>query len=68
MLKRALVALAFIGSASALFGQTKQLAVGDELPSVEMDLGFPPSKVNVKEHVAGKSVILMGLPGAFTPT
>jgi len=35
---------------------------------VELDLGFPPSKVDVAAHVAGKKVILMGLPGAFTPT
>ena len=29
---------------------------------------FPPKKVNVAEYVAGKNVILVGLPGAFTPT
>ena len=34
----------------------------------ELDLGFPPEKVNLAQRVAGKKVILVGLPGAFTPT
>ena len=42
--------------------------VGTKAPSVDLDLGFPPSKVNLAERVAGKKVILVGLPGAFTPT
>lgn len=29
---------------------------------------FPPKKVNVAEYIAGRNVILVGLPGAFTPT
>lgn len=29
---------------------------------------FPVKKVNMGEYVAGKNVILVGLPGAFTPT
>lgn len=29
---------------------------------------FPPKIVNVAEYVKGKNVILVGLPGAFTPT
>jgi len=29
---------------------------------------FPPEKVNIAQYVAGKNVILVGLPGAFTPT
>ena len=42
--------------------------VGTKAPSVDLDRGFPPSKVNLAERVAGKKVILVGLPGAFTPT
>ena len=46
-----------------------QLKAGDTVPAgVTLDLGFPPSKIDVAEHVKGKKVILMGLPGAFTPT
>ena len=68
LLRSALVALVFSTASALPFMAPKQLAVGDSLPSVEIDLGFPPSKVNVAEYVAGKKVILMGLPGAFTPT
>ena len=44
------------------------IAAGVKVPSIELDHGFPPQKVNVAEHVAGKKVIILGLPGAFTPT
>ena len=33
-----------------------------------LDLGFPPEKINLAERIAGKKVIIVGLPGAFTPT
>jgi len=47
----------------------KFFGVGDAIPStLTLDLGFPPTKVNVLEHTKGKKVILMGLPGAYTPT
>ena len=41
---------------------------GDMLPSLELDIEFPPKKVNILEYSKGKKIILMGLPGAFTPT
>lgn len=44
------------------------IKVGDTLPSVTVDYGFPPEKINVLERAKGKNIILMGLPGAFTPT
>jgi len=44
------------------------IKVGDTLPSVTLDFGFPPEKVNLLERAKGKNIILMGLPGAFTPT
>jgi hypothetical protein len=44
------------------------LAVGSEIPSVPLDCGFPPTKVNLAERTKGKRVIVVGLPGAFTPT
>lgn len=43
--------------------------VGTKVPSdVDLDLGFPPTKITLSERIAGKKVILVGLPGAFTPT
>lgn len=43
-------------------------AVGDKMPSVELHKGFPPHKVNMADYTKDKKVILVGLPGAFTPT
>ena len=46
-----------------------QLKAGDTVPAgVTLDLGFPPSKIDLASYIKGKKVILMGLPGAFTPT
>lgn len=42
-------------------------AVGDTFPNVDVDFGFPPMKVNMKDRLAGKKTIVVGLPGAFTP-
>ena len=67
-MQRSLIALALCATAAAgPFGK-KTVKVGDTVPSVEIDLGFPPSKVNVLEHTQKGTFILMGLPGAYTPT
>lgn len=58
---------ATIGGARA-FSPTMSLAVGDKVPSADLDFGFPPMKVNVADRIKGKKVLLVGLPGAFTPT
>lgn len=43
--------------------------VGDTLPEgAFLDEGFPPKQVPLKEICAGKKIVLVGLPGAFTPT
>ena len=42
--------------------------LGTRIPSVNLDLGFPPAKIDLAARVANKKVILVGLPGAFTPT
>jgi len=50
----------------------KPATVGSRLPSVEIDCGFPPeaagNRCNILERTKGKRVIIVGLPGAFTPT
>jgi peroxiredoxin len=46
-----------------------QSLVGSKIDSrLVLDFGFPPQKINLAERVANKKVILVGLPGAFTPT
>ena len=45
------------------------VAVGDKFPNVTLQKGpFPPQKVDMTERLAGKKTIMVGLPGAFTPT
>jgi hypothetical protein len=56
---------ASFGGYSAAFAA---IAPGSKIPSVELDSGFPPKKVNMAEHIAGRNVFVVGLPGAFTPT
>ena len=63
-----IIAVRMISLISTLAVLSSPFLVGTKAPSVDLDLGFPPSKVNLAERVAGKKVILVGLPGAFTPT
>jgi len=54
----------------AIYLATALLAlVGERVPSITLDQGWgPPSKIDLAERVKGKKVLLLGLPGAFTPT
>lgn len=61
----------FASTASAgVFGPPLAFAasVGQKVPSVNLHSGFPPDMVNAADYVKGRSVIIVGLPGAFTPT
>jgi hypothetical protein len=63
--------LASTASAAHFGGHAAAFAAitpGTKLPAVELHSGFPPSMVNMAEHVAGRKVAIVGLPGAFTPT
>jgi peroxiredoxin len=42
--------------------------VGDKVPFANLHWGFPPQMINTAQHVMGRSVLVVGLPGAFTPT
>jgi peroxiredoxin len=46
------------------------IAVGQLLPNVKLTLVTPDGSkpVDTKDYFAGKTVVLFGLPGAFTPT
>lgn len=44
-------------------------AAGSKVPDVELDYAsWPPTPFSVAERLAGKKTIVVGLPGAFTPT
>lgn len=46
----------------------KAAKVGDSIPAVSLDDGFPPEPFKLADYCKGKKVVLVGLPGAFTPT
>ena len=54
----------------ALLGHdASAVKVGDIIPAdVSLHFGFPPEDINLHDRIAKKKVILVGLPGAFTPT
>ena len=49
-------------------GAAAAIAKGDKMPDVTLDKGFPPQKVPLSKIIGGKKVVMVGLPGAFTPT
>jgi len=56
-------------AAALLVVGASAVKVGEKIPAdVDLHLGFPPEKINLSQRIAGKKVILVGLPGAFTPT
>jgi len=62
------MASAFVPSPSFIRSTLLNVAVGDSMPSVTLDSGFPPEKVDISEYTKGKKMVIVGLPGAFTPT
>jgi len=40
---------------------------GHPIPNVALHKGFPPAMVKLNDFCKGKKVVLVGLPGAFTP-
>jgi peroxiredoxin len=57
-----------VSCAAALSSAHAVIKVGDSIPNVGLDLGFPPEKVMLGDFCKGKKVVVVGLPGAFTPT
>ena len=41
------------------------MSVGDSIPNVSLDKGFPPTKVPLAEFCKGKKIVLVGLPGEY---
>jgi len=44
------------------------IAAGDSIPAVDLHKDFPPDMVPLAEYAKDKSLLMIGLPGAFTPT
>jgi len=59
------LAVAALSAASSLAFTIK---AGDSLPAANLHSGFPPEMVKIDEYAADKNMIIVGLPGAFTPT
>jgi len=47
--------------------QATAVKVGDTIPNVGLDDGFPPEQIMLGDYCKDKTVVLVGLPGAFTP-
>jgi hypothetical protein len=57
-----------LGLASRAVLTASAVKVGDNLPSIELHHNFPPDKINIADRLGNKKAIIVGLPGAFTPT
>lgn len=64
-----LVAISTVLLTAFLPQDVSSVKVGDVVPSgLALDFGFPPTKVSIDDRLKGKNVLIVGLPGAFTPT
>jgi len=53
----------------ALFVTAAAIDVGDSVPpGLSLHHGFPPATIALDDRLEGKNVLVIGLPGAFTPT
>ena len=43
------------------------MQAGDDVPDVTMYGSSPKDGIKLKEHVGNKTVVIFGVPGAFTP-
>lgn len=62
--------LSFVVAASSVAYSLALAAIkpGDKVPPVDLHFGFPPQMINAAARTAGKKSLMIGLPGAFTPT
>ena len=66
--RKTLLAVAAISCLLAI-SVVDAIQVDDEFPKdVELHYGFPPERINISKRIQNKKVLVVGLPGAFTPT
>lgn len=63
-----LASLLVLYAATIVDAFTAPIKVNDKLPWVDLDFDFPPIKVPLPAYAANKRLLVVGLPGAFTPT
>jgi peroxiredoxin len=64
-----LAATALLCTTTTTTTTTFAIDVGEHVPNdLTLHHGFPPAKISLDERFANKKVLLVGLPGAFTPT
>lgn len=60
---------ALLATALLALSPAAAVEVGDKIATdVDLHFGFPPESINLSQRIKNKKVILVGLPGAFTPT
>lgn len=60
---------ALLSLVAALSTSVDAIDVGDAIPSdMTLHHGFPPQDISLDARLKGKNVLMVGLPGAFTPT
>jgi peroxiredoxin len=59
---------AFLLASASLTAAFAPIKPGDSLPTANLHAGFPPEMVSITDYAKGKNMIIVGLPGAFTPT
>lgn len=68
----AMVAAVATVATAVLFGSSNSvlgIEIGDRVPhELALHHGFPPETISLDARFANKNVLLIGLPGAFTPT
>merc|ERR1711908_28295 len=57
-----------MGSPPSKKAKRMTISVGDKIPACNVHSGFGNPDICISERIAGKKVVLSGLPGAFTPT
>jgi len=60
----ALAAVMLLSAATSAF----TIKAGDKVPAADLHFGFPPTFVATEDYLEDRNVIVVGLPGAFTPT